>query len=75
MTKAKHNKILVDLLVQTQLGNFREVIILMTQMMAADFQIQLMQKLMAGPELYVRQLGDYLKITPRSSFVKVVVLP
>lgn len=48
MTKAKHNKILEDLLVQTQLGNFREDIILMTQMMAADFQIQLMQKLMAG---------------------------
>lgn len=45
MTKAKHNKILEDLLVQTQLGNFREDIILMTVMMAADFQIQLMQKI------------------------------
>jgi|GEM_PF-1978062 len=26
------------------------------------------------PELYVRLLGDYLKITPRSSYVKVEVL-
>lgn len=48
MSKAEHNKILEDLLKQSQLGNFREDIILMTQMMAADFQIQLMQKLMAG---------------------------
>jgi hypothetical protein len=27
------------------------------------------------PELYVRLLGDYLKINPRSSYVKVEVLP
>lgn len=48
MSKAEHNKILEDLLIQTQLGNFREDIILMTQMMAADYQIQLMQKLIAS---------------------------
>lgn len=46
MSKAEHNKILEDLLEQSQLGNFREDIVLMTQMMAADFQIQLMQKLL-----------------------------
>jgi len=48
MSKAEHNKSLEDLLEQSQLGNFREDIILMSQMMAVDFQIQLMQKLMAS---------------------------
>ncbi|MEL7660383.1 hypothetical protein [Acetobacterium wieringae] len=48
MTKAEHNKILEELFDQVKLGNFREDVILMAQMMAADFQLQLMQKLMAG---------------------------
>ena len=48
MTKAEHNKILEELLAQVQLAKFRDDVILMTQMMAADYQIQLMQKLMAS---------------------------
>ena len=45
MTKAEHNKILEELLAQVPLANVRDVVILMSQMMAADFQIKLMQKL------------------------------
>ena len=48
MTKAEHNKILEELLAQVPLANVRDDVILMSQMMAADFQIQLMQKLIAG---------------------------
>lgn len=48
MTKAEHNKILEELLAQVPLANVRDDVILMTQMMAADFQIQLMQKFMAS---------------------------
>lgn len=48
MTKAEHNKLLEELLAQVQLKKFKEEVILMTQMMATDFQIQLMQKLIAS---------------------------
>jgi len=48
MTKAEQSKILEELIAQAQLAKFRDDVILMTQMMAADFQIQLMQKLIAG---------------------------
>ncbi|TYC86381.1 hypothetical protein FXB42_06760 [Acetobacterium wieringae] len=47
MTKAEHNKILEELLAQVPLANVRDDVILMSQMMAADFQIGLMQKLVA----------------------------
>lgn len=48
MTKAEQSKILEELIAQAQLAKFRDDVILMTQMMAADFQIQLMQKLIAS---------------------------
>ena len=48
MTKAENNKILEELLVQVPLGNFKDDVVLMAQLMAKDFQIQLMQKLIAG---------------------------
>ena len=48
MTKAEHNKILEELLVQVPLAKFKDDVVLMAQLMAKDFQIQLMQKLIAG---------------------------
>jgi hypothetical protein len=48
MTKAEQSKILEELIAQVQLAKFKDDVILMTQMMATDFQIQLMQKLMAS---------------------------
>lgn len=48
MTKAEQSKILEELIDQAQLAKFREDIVVMAQMMAVDFQIQLMQKLIAG---------------------------
>lgn len=48
MTKAEHNKILEELLVQVPLAKFKDDVVLMAQLMAKDFQIQLMQKLIAS---------------------------
>lgn len=48
MTKAEQSKILEELISQAQLAKLRDEFILMSQMMSADFQIQLMQKLMAS---------------------------
>ena len=48
MTKAEQSKILEELISQTQLAKCRDEVILMSQMMSGDYQIQLMQKLMAG---------------------------
>lgn len=48
MTKAEHNKILEELLAQVPLAKFTDDVVLMAQLMAKDFQIQLMQKLIAG---------------------------
>ena len=48
MTKAEQSKILEELISQAQLAKCRDEVILMTQMMSGDYQIQLMQKLMAS---------------------------
>ena len=46
MTKAEQSKILEELISQAQLAKCRDEVILMTQMMSGDYQIQLMQKVL-----------------------------
>lgn len=45
MTKAEHNKILEELLAQAPLAKVREDVILMSQLLSKDHQLQIMQKL------------------------------
>ena len=46
MTKAEHNKILEDLWCQVNLNDFKDEIIMMSYLVAKDYQIQLMGALM-----------------------------